>query len=209
MQRMDSLTVLMFAQLGIPRWSPPNGGAKWLGQKANPHRRRFTKPNQTKPNQTIFIASCCKKIKTPLSIVVTSPTTASKQAEPTRWDNTTGIFFSHLHKDCCEWGDPDEGRVLHETATGCASSVKAHCWSTTCLVRQNGECCATNCSNNPKRKQRERGNHWSMGTKPQRTWTEMRQPSGVTGWTLWKQLSSSTSTTRCPNVAEGVRKCPC
>jgi len=25
-------------------------GAKWLGQKAHPHRRRFTKPNQ--PNQT-------------------------------------------------------------------------------------------------------------------------------------------------------------
>jgi len=22
-------------------------GAKWLGQKAHPHRRRFTKPNQT------------------------------------------------------------------------------------------------------------------------------------------------------------------
>jgi len=24
-------------------------GAKWLGQKSHPHRRRFTKPNQTKP----------------------------------------------------------------------------------------------------------------------------------------------------------------
>jgi len=47
--RLDSMTVLMFVWHGIPRWSPLDGGGKVasVAQKAHPHRRRFTKPNQT------------------------------------------------------------------------------------------------------------------------------------------------------------------
>jgi len=30
-------------------------GAKWLGQKAHPHRRRFTKPNQLLPPVLVLL----------------------------------------------------------------------------------------------------------------------------------------------------------
>ena len=42
------------------------------------------------------------------------------------WGDMIGHFFNYLHKDAYKYGDPEKGRVMYETATGYASSVKVY-----------------------------------------------------------------------------------
>jgi len=78
----------------------------------------------------IFLASCCKKIKTPRVFcrdltyhgVKTSGTVEEAN---TWWDDMIGNFFSCLHT-ANKHGAPEKGRILYETATGCASSVRVY-----------------------------------------------------------------------------------
>jgi hypothetical protein len=49
-----------------------------------------------------------------------------QQATGNRWGDMIGNFFSYLHKDAYKYGNPEKGRVMYNTATGYASSVKVY-----------------------------------------------------------------------------------
>ena len=157
----------------------------------------------------IFLVGYCKKINAPLvnSRQLTYygiKTSGTVEEANVWWGDMIGHFFNYLHKDAYKYGDPEKGRVMYETATGYASSVKVYYGDKfrncgpelTCLARQSGENCATNYSRNPKRKQREPERHSSMAMKPQRTRIAMQLLLVAIGWAPWKLRSSSTSTTQ-------------
>jgi len=78
----------------------------------------------------VFLASYCKKIKTPRVFcrdltyhgIKTSGTVEEANIW---WDDMIGNFFSYLHT-ANKHGDPLRGRISYETATGYASSVRVY-----------------------------------------------------------------------------------
>jgi len=90
-----------------------------------------TKMSNALKHVDIFLASCCKKIKTPRvscrDLTCCGIKTSGTVEEANMWwDDMTGNFFSYLHT-ANKCGDPEKGRISHETATGHASSIKVYC----------------------------------------------------------------------------------
>jgi len=90
-----------------------------------------TKISNALKHVDIFLASCCKKIKTPRiscrHLTCYGVKTSGIVEEANMWwDDMIGSFFSYLHT-ANKCGDPSRGRISYETATGHASSAKVYC----------------------------------------------------------------------------------
>jgi hypothetical protein len=77
----------------------------------------------------IFLTSYCKKIKASLinSRQLTYygiKTSGTIEEANVWWGDMIGNFFRYLQNDAYKYGDPEKDRVMYETATGYASSVK-------------------------------------------------------------------------------------
>ena len=89
-----------------------------------------TKISNALKHVDVFLASYCKKIKTPRipcrHLTYYGVKTSGTVEEANMWwDDMIGNFFSYLHT-ANKHGDPSRGRISYETAFGYASSARVH-----------------------------------------------------------------------------------